>query len=246
MSLDHNATIPLHESRPTKVRELNSSSWRRFPGRVRHALTTWWYERMLGIHTRGSIDGRTLGFHDHYFGYQPIAYRSFLKAMQHLPFDARNATFIDYGCGKGRAVILAARLHFAHVIGIEYSHDLVTAAQANIRSAARHVRATEVSVIHTDACDYIPPLGPLVCFFFNPFDDVILHTVLENLAERQREVNSPLAVVYSLPRARRDLMQDYKWLQVHADLTRYACDWEQLKVYASCALVIQSDHRCSP
>src|SRR5437016_3207539 len=35
-----------------------------------------------------------------------------------------DTTFIDYGCGKGRVIMMAAMSGFRRVVGIEYSPDL--------------------------------------------------------------------------------------------------------------------------
>lgn len=45
---------------------------------------------------------------------------------------ARGFTFIDYGAGKGRVLLIAARYQFDRVVGVELSEPLIRVAAANI------------------------------------------------------------------------------------------------------------------
>src|SRR4051812_43447948 len=40
--------------------------------------------------------------------YEATKQRDFRKMMRHIPVDRRAVTFVDAGCGKGRALLLAA------------------------------------------------------------------------------------------------------------------------------------------
>ncbi len=56
---------------------------------------------------------------------------------------SRQFTFVDFGAGKGRVALLAAKYPFVRVIGIEHSPRLVAAAKEN---AARFAQRNKSSV----------------------------------------------------------------------------------------------------
>lgn len=63
--------------------------------------------------------------------YQPTslpAFRALLRAVD-LPRDCR---FVDYGCGKGRVLLMAAEVGFLRVVGIEAAPGLCDICRANI------------------------------------------------------------------------------------------------------------------
>jgi len=114
-----------------------------------------------------------------------------------LKVDFARTAFIDYGCGKGRAVLEAARFPFARAIGVEFAPELVDIALANrdIMAAKGAFRAP-VEFLCMDAARYRPPTDlDLVCFFYDPFDDAVMAPVVERLAALEQ----PVSVIYLEP-----------------------------------------------
>src|SRR5207245_5268496 len=67
--------------------------------------------------------------------------------LQALPAVPSQLTFVDFGCGKGRALVLAAEHGFRRVLGIECDAQLFAAAQRNARAyrdAARRIDDIEI------------------------------------------------------------------------------------------------------
>src|SRR4029453_16895747 len=62
------------------------------------------------------IDSDNARFGTHY---RATSERDLVQALTALPDDPRGLTFIDLGCGKGKTLIVAARLGFRAVIGVE-------------------------------------------------------------------------------------------------------------------------------
>src|SRR5690349_10766861 len=58
---------------------------------------------------------------DHGYLYEPIQLAVFRRIMAALAIDPHNYTFVDYGSGKGRALVLAAEYGFRRVVGVEYA-----------------------------------------------------------------------------------------------------------------------------
>ena len=140
------------------------------------------HERRLGIRTEGiiSVDelARTDGGQEHEAHavfYQPWPYAKFKRMMRALPdVDPARSTFIDFGSGKGRALVLAADHGFARVVGVEMFASLCDEARDNIESyrSKRGDNRSRIEVVCTDATRYALPDGDLFCYFYNPFDEV--------------------------------------------------------------------------
>ena len=105
------------------------------------------------------------------YRYQTFDPNSFVKAMQ--PID-RDRTFIDLGCGKGRALILGNELGFCRIIGVEFSAKLAEIAE-------RQCPAAEVVV--ADAAGYVFPDERVCVFLYNPFGPSVLSRVVRHLPE---------------------------------------------------------------
>lgn len=108
-------------------------------------------------------------------GYQAITETEFAEAMRVLPPDVRNHTFIDLGCGKGRALLLAKEYGFKSIIGVEFSPSLARIARKNAASIP------EITVYTEDASTFVFPRAPLLIFLHNPFGASVLQAVMENI-----------------------------------------------------------------
>jgi len=91
----------------------------------------WW----LGIETKHSAsDAGDVSDPDPYDPTQPTY---LFWTFRNLPIEAREYSFVDFGSGKGRVLIAAAKHPFLQVVGVDHSRDLHQAATANMRSAKR-------------------------------------------------------------------------------------------------------------
>jgi Integrase core domain len=95
-------------------------------------------------------------------------------------------------------MLLAARLGFRQVIGIEFSQDLVTRAKANLRAAQAHLRCPAIIMV-ADSASYEPPADSSVLFFHNPFAGSILAGALEGIRRSFDACPRPLRLVCNLP-----------------------------------------------
>lgn len=116
------------------------------------------------------------------FHYQASGAHILDETIMVAGIDPADFTFIDYGCGKGRIVLLAAAKPFARAIGVEYSALLTEIAQANSVAFAIRGGATLVPEFwQGNAADYVPPEGPLFCYLYNSFGAEILAGCLDRL-----------------------------------------------------------------
>jgi hypothetical protein len=108
--------------------------------------------------------------------------RTFERMLDLLPADMSGFTFVDFGSGKGRVQLLAARRNFRRVIGVEYAPALVRCAERNfatVRDPAQRCR--DLVAICADAASYELPPDPCVLYLLRPFDAVVMAAVVENI-----------------------------------------------------------------
>lgn len=137
--------------------------------------------------------------------YTALGEQDFEHAISFVTDDISGYTFVDIGCGKGKAVMLAARRPFARVIGVEYAPELAAIARRNIeryRETCGDIRAREMTIECADAVSYGLPDGPLVVMLVNPFDHVVMEPFARRLATWHARGHHPLWVVYVLPTQR--------------------------------------------
>lgn len=121
--------------------------------------------------------------------YAPTPVYLWTSLTSPLPKDLSEFTFLDYGCGKGRNLLLAAQSLYQEIIGIEFSAELVKIAEANLRKAAPG--DVRLNVLIRDAADYAPPDRNLVVYLYNPFGRAVMKPVvssLEALANSGRKI----------------------------------------------------------
>ena len=161
------------------------------------------FDRRFGVDTAGEIPLSDVGIADAdiergHGQYRPVWSDAFHEALRTVHADFRRFTFIDYGSGKGKALFLAAAYPFEEIVGIEFARPLHEIAARNIATyddpdrRCRRIRSECV-----DALAFKPPPVPLVCFFFNPFDDATMTAVLDRLRASVRDVPRDVFIVYS-------------------------------------------------
>lgn len=106
-----------------------------------------------------------------------------LKMAEVGPTD----TVYDLGCGDGRIVILAARLHGARGVGIDLDPDRVTEAQANARKAGvEHL----VKFFRQDVMEVDLSPASVVSLFLSPHANLMLRPKLKHeLSDNARIVS---------------------------------------------------------
>lgn len=139
----------------------------------------------------------------HAVRYQPSPHELATKIIHSLQIDHRRFSFVDFGAGKGRVLLIAAQLPFSAVLGVEFSQELCAIANANIdRQAPESLKAEQVECLHADVTAYELPDTPLVCYFYNPFDQVVMASVVERLLASFHERRRDVYVLYVHPEHR--------------------------------------------
>jgi hypothetical protein len=118
----------------------------------------------------------------------------FRSALALLPSAGAGFTFIDYGSGKGRALMLAAEAPFSKIIGVEHARELHEIAQRNVRASRR---AHDIELVCMDAGAFAPPDDqPLVLYFYHPFGPDVLRRVVRAVRASWERSPRPIYVLY--------------------------------------------------
>ena len=108
--------------------------------------------------------------------------------------------FVDIGCGKGRALMVASETGFRETLGVEMNHGLAVTAQANLRLRQQNGPfRTAVHLIEGDATRIELPDLPLLVFLYNPFQAPVLRLLLQRLSATASERRGALDVLYAVP-----------------------------------------------
>jgi hypothetical protein len=144
--------------------------------------------------------------------YAPIPYRSFFAVMRRVEISPHDEVFLDYGAGRGRAMVLAARLPFRRVLGVEIAPDLVETARRNFRRCAGRLRCRDLQIVAGDAASYGCPDDVTVIHFFDPFAGIILEQVIENIRASLRRAPRRLTILFADPNHFDPLARAGGWL----------------------------------
>jgi SAM-dependent methyltransferase len=159
----------------------------------------WWFDVRNGTSTSGfhfvhelEHVGDSAGYP--YLGSNPGDLR---RALEELDHPAKG-TFVDLGCGKGRALVIAARHGYSSVVGVEFVADFCETARENFAAFQRRTgNSCEVEVLHQDAAAYLPGPDTSTFFFYNPFPAEVVAAAAQNIHDSWRTHPRDVRVIYA-------------------------------------------------
>ncbi|MGH2646693.1 MAG: methyltransferase domain-containing protein [Ginsengibacter sp.] len=131
--------------------------------------------------------------------YQACNYFILEKGFDYLKSINENKNITDFGCGKGRAMIVAAHYGFKNITGIDFAKALCNAAEQNIKRIEQHYPSLKFNIVCDDVVDYGIGKDQTVFFFFNPFDEVIMLKVVKNILASLKENDRRIYIMYANP-----------------------------------------------
>ena len=202
---------------------------------ILHWCNEKYQERRLGIDTAGFISTTDLKLQSNDCSdYEPTSYAQLFKFYKALKIDKNKDVLIDYGSGKGRAIIVGAMFPFKRVIGVELSQELNDIAKRNfdIAKSRNLLKCDEVEFLTIDAFDYQPADDITVVFLNNPFSDRLVSTVITKLSESVKNNPRPLYFLYRYPEWKEDVLKKDERLELVRDLKGgYSDVGETSKIY---------------
>lgn len=147
-----------------------------------------------------------------YQGINPI---SFYMLLAYIPSPRPHQLFVDFGSGKGRAMMLAALSGYHHLMGIDFAPELCQQAETNLKSFFHSTSLScQWQIRCEDAATTIIPDEADVLFFYNPFKPPVLCAVLENVQQSLTHCPRTLYIVYAHP-MHRELFTCFGYNLIH-------------------------------
>jgi SAM-dependent methyltransferase len=169
------------------------------------------FDRRYRVETGGLIGGGELRtghkndvFNTAYYGMAPSRFQ---RVMEYWIADQthgalENYSFVDLGCGKGRAVMMASEFRFREVVGVELHPGLAGVAEANVTAWSAAGRAVcPVRIVCQDATEFAFPDGACLLYLFNPFAAPVIEQLVHRIESDFRERPGLLDLIYFNPEA---------------------------------------------
>ncbi|HEU4472303.1 MAG TPA: class I SAM-dependent methyltransferase [Flavisolibacter sp.] len=159
-------------------------------------------ERKFGLHTTGFQKAAGTAVHPaaaHAYGYMPSNYVLLQRLFTEINRYPHNRCMLDMGCGKGRAMIVAAAAGFEQISGIELDPALCEEALELIKQKAASFPHTSFTLTCGDAAAHRIDERLQVLFLYNPFMETIMRAVVSNIFESLRHSPRPFWVIYVNP-----------------------------------------------
>ncbi len=104
-------------------------------------------------------------------------------------------SILDYGAGKGAALVTMSKHKFNHVDGLELSKPLCEIARKNFKKLGKE----NIRLFNTNAKEFKRLDIYTYFYFFNPFPGNVLEVVLQNIADSYHRRLRKITVLYYLP-----------------------------------------------
>jgi SAM-dependent methyltransferase len=160
-------------------------------------------EQQYGINTTGADELEELDAMgidtSHATIYMPVSYMLLEEIFIRLNPLKQQTHFLDIGCGKGRALCIAAHKGFKQVTGLDFSKTLCNAAAENLSKTKKQVTDVNFKVINNDAFYFEIPHDVDCIFLFNPFDEIIMSGVVNNIRTSLQNHPRKISIIYVNP-----------------------------------------------
>ncbi|WP_316523109.1 RsmD family RNA methyltransferase [Neglectibacter sp. CSJ-5] len=144
-------------------------------------LVDYWNDYRYNVKTCGAVHFRSSRVIN--FDYEPSSYSDLHKIFAEISFT-KDSHLIDYGCGKGRVLIMAALYGCSRITGIELRPDLCQIAKTNVSNVwARNNTNVTIQILEQDAIQYKIDPSINYFFFYNPFHMKVFIYVLKNIQQ---------------------------------------------------------------
>lgn len=130
-----------------------------------------------------------------------------LKAMEITPQDS----VVDFGSGKGGALITLSRYPFARIAGVEISPRLVVIARRNLDK----LRIGNVSMYVCDAAEFTALDEYNWFYFFSPFPSAVMSAVIRNICSSLAHNPRKATIIYFNPECHDAVITDSPFVKIN-------------------------------
>lgn len=131
-----------------------------------------------------------------YHHYQGASYKVLLALLADLADTTKAFRFVDIGCGKGRAVLVAEYCGYNKLTGIDLDPELIKEAIQNLQRYPFKRLESQIDFRRENALTYDYDDEASLYFLFNPFGEAVMESVLKRILDRN---NQEFWVVYMNP-----------------------------------------------
>ncbi len=178
----------------------NTFRWKIYQ-KVMSKFSNYYFDYKFGVETRTIVpldrlkimsENKSCGV-----DYWPTNYYLLKNVFSNLRLNFSESNFVDYGAGKGRAMLFASQYGFKKVKGIEFSRELSQICQRNIRTYLKKKKQFfDYQILNMDAVNYQVQNEDNVFYFYNPFTERVMENVLVNIDESLKKKKRDIALIY--------------------------------------------------
>jgi len=131
--------------------------------------------------------------------YSPSSWLFIPRVMRSLEVG-RDDVFVDFGSGKGRVVLQAARYPFGRVVGVEISEELNRIARENVERGRHRLACQDVELVTADVLEYEIPDDMTYAYFYYPFFGEIFRAVVAKIAASIDRSPRKVTIIFTDPK----------------------------------------------
>ena len=131
--------------------------------------------------------------------YEAVSYYMLEKLLKAFRTLSSGDTIVDLGCGKGRAMVVAAHFGFKKLIGIDFAKELCIEATRNMERTKDTINDIDWRVICGNVLNYPIQRDDSAFFMFNPFDEGTINQFLDKLDASSSQNPRKIWFLYASP-----------------------------------------------
>jgi len=132
--------------------------------------------------------------------YEAVNYFILEALLKRLCEVTAPLSFTDLGCGKGRAMVVAAHYGFTKISGVDFAKEVCNTAEQNMQKVRKKFPHTTYNVTCENVLDYEIQSYESVFFMFNPFNDEIIFRFLEKIEKSIEQHPRDIYFLYVSPK----------------------------------------------
>ncbi|MFD5558625.1 class I SAM-dependent methyltransferase [Streptomyces sp. NPDC127068] len=114
--------------------------------------------------------------------YSPTPVQTIRQVISAANVRYESMSFVDFGSGKGRVLLVAADYPFRRIIGVEFSAELCETARKNIGQYSEVSGSPQTfEVVCQDAREFDIPDDAGFFYFYEPFSTAVAERVIDNI-----------------------------------------------------------------
>ena len=161
-------------------------------------------ERKYGITTSkpAALSTLTISSGDliHSSRYEAVNYYILEALLKKLSTLTDEKSFTDLGCGKGRAMVVAAYYGFTKIKGVDFAREVCDSAEQHLKKTQLRFPQMKYQLHCQNVLNYIIQPEESVFFLFNPFSDEILADFLEKVNISLEQHPRTIYFLYASPK----------------------------------------------